>query len=95
MYCIACMHVHVLSSQEPYKSDNYLLMYYSGERNAIGVKRKTGDKKQIFQFGGAKCAKGKEQLWKLGEDCLRKLDAGEQEEDVKTWVREAIASEIM
>ena len=89
MYCIACM---CLCSQEPYTSDKYITMYYSGKRNAIGVKKKIGKKEQIFQFGGAKCGLDREKLDKYGQECLRKLDAGEDEMNVKQWVQEAIAT---
>ncbi len=82
-----------MCSQEPYTSAKYNLMYYSGaKRNSIGVRRKFGDKKQIFQFGGSNCVMERGQLWGFGEDCLRKLDAGVAEEDVKVWVKEAISA---
>ena len=81
-----------LCSQEPYTSEKYGTMYYSGERNACAVKRKFGKKGQIFQFGGTKCGLDRKELEKYGQECSRKLDAGEDEMKVKQWVQEAIVS---
>ena len=75
-----------------YKSEKWHTMWYKST-GSVGVRRSArGDHKQIFQFGGSKCVLEREQLMGFGEDCLRKLDAGVAEEDVKAWVREAISS---
>ena len=86
MPACACM-----CSQE-YKSEKWQTMWYKST-DSVGVRRSAaGDKKQIFQFGGSKCVLEKEQLMGFGEDCLRKLDAGVAEADVKEWVKDAISA---
>jgi hypothetical protein len=52
------------------------------------VKRKFGDKKQCMSF---RCKTfSEEHMRSLGDDCMRKLDGGETEVDVKKWVNEQV-----
>ncbi len=71
--------------QEPYKGKNYGQMWYKNFFS-VGIRRKFGDKKQIWSFGGRKPGKGKDSLVQLGVECLKKLDGGMEEKNVKEWV---------
>jgi hypothetical protein len=52
------------------------------------VKRKFGDKKQCLSF---RCkTSSEEHMRSLGDDCMKKLDAGETEVDVKRWANEQV-----
>ena len=67
-------------------------MYYARDNN-IGIRRKFAAGNQVLSFGGKKCRLSKEVLWDFGCMCLKKLDAGETEKQVKTWVDAAIHRE--
>ena len=56
----------------------------------MGIRQKFEDKKQIISFGGKKCSLSKEILLDLGQDCLKKLDGGMSEAEVKEWVLEMV-----
>ena len=57
----------------------------------MGIRRKFGDCKQIWSFGGLRYNFSKEVMFdNFGEDCLKKLDCGMGEADVKAWVLAAI-----
>ena len=58
--------------------------------SSIGIRRKFGDGKQCFSFGGKKCGLGKDALMNFGYMVLKKLDAGQKEKDVKAWVAKAV-----
>ena len=49
----------------------------------VGIRRKFGDKKQIFSFGGWGCEKSKEILWSMGVEFIKSLDEGDTEEMVE------------
>ena len=70
--------------EKPYRSLKYRHEWYK-LTSSVGMKQKTGAKKQIWSFGG-KSGLGRDQLMQLGVECLRKLDAGESEAVVKDWV---------
>ena len=67
------------------------MFYY--KPNQCAVRRKFGDKTQIWQFGGKTCGLDSDTLKGFGEDCLKKLDAGNKEEVVYEWVKHAIRGE--
>lgn len=84
----SCLSVVILCMglQDIYK-DYGKPMWYKNT-TSVGIKRKFGDKKQIIYFGGRKCTLSKEALLKLGDDCVKKLNGGMTEADVKAWVVE-------
>ena len=67
-------------------------MYY-GRYNTIGIRRKFAEGNQVFSFGGKRCRLSEETLRDFGKMCLKKLDDGETEKQVKTWVKAAIHRE--
>jgi hypothetical protein len=72
---------------QAYASEKYRCEFYK-KGAAIGVKRKFGDKKQCMSF---RCkTSSEEHMRSLGDDCMRKLDGGETEVDVKKWVNEQV-----
>ena len=64
-------------------------MWYKNSSN-VGIRRKFGDKKQCFSFGGARCGLGKEALTHFGYWALKWLDGGTKEKDVKAWLDKAV-----
>ena len=80
-----CVHVY-LSFAQDYQSERYAVLYY-GNNKACALRRKFGDKKQIFSYGGKKAGWDEGRLRKLGDEALRKLDAGESEKDVEGWAK--------
>ena len=74
---------------QDYKSDKWMHMWYT-IHSCTGIRRKFGDKKQIFSFGGRTCGLSKEQQHGFGCMVLKKLDAGMKEKDVEAWVRKAV-----
>jgi hypothetical protein len=68
-------------------------MYY-GKGNNIGIRRKFGDKSQCICFGSSKLDFSEEVLRGWGDDCLRKLDAGEREQAVEEWARNKIHQDL-
>ena len=77
--------------QEQYKSDKYGVMWYK-RTNSIGIRRKFGACNQAFSFGGMRCELDEQQQRGFAEMCLKKLDGGQSEEAVKSWVDEAVSS---
>jgi hypothetical protein len=55
----------------------------------IGIRRKFGEKKQVFSFG-QKCGLSKEVQWSFGCMVLKKLDAGQTEQAAKDWADNAV-----
>jgi len=70
--------------EKSYSSTKYRLDWYKNT-SAVGVRRKFGDKKQIWSFG-ARSGLDKDVLMQLGVECLKKLDAEMAEADVRQWV---------
>ena len=64
-------------------------MFYD-KSNSIGIRRKFGDKKQCFSFGGKRVQQKEAALRGFADDCLRKLDAGMSERQVQDWARECL-----
>ena len=77
--------MHVYFAQD-YQSERYAVLYY-GNNKAAAIRRKFDDKKQIFSYGGKKASWDEGRLRKLGDEALRKLDAGESEKDVEGWAK--------
>ena len=75
---------YMCTSLQEYTSKNYSVLYY---RNtcSIGLRRKTGGKEQIYSFGGKKYKRAEKVLRGFADECLRKLDAGVSEGEVKRW----------
>jgi hypothetical protein len=70
--------------EKPYSSPSYSTpLWY--KKGSVGIRRRKGDKKQIWSFG-SKSGLGRPELMELGVQCLRKLDAGAKEDDVYEWV---------
>jgi hypothetical protein len=65
------------------------MWYKRGSR--VGIRRKFGDKKQIFSFGWSCCGKSQEVLLAIGEQCLKSLDDGDSEEIVAGVARNLCA----
>jgi hypothetical protein len=74
-----------------YKSKKYAVMWYKNSKS-IGIRKKFGDCKQIWSFGGSRCGLSQEQQRGFAEMCLKKLDGGMSESSVKTWVDEAVGN---
>jgi len=66
---------------QAYASANFSVLWYK-KGNAIGFRRRAGDKKQCMSFS-SKISEEKMRL--IADGCLRKLDAGEALGDVKEW----------
>ena len=79
--CVGVSLIGCLSLKEPYRSARYGPMWYKNTWK-VGIRRKCGDKTQIFSFCGLGCGKSKEVLWAIGEQCLKSLDDGDTEEMV-------------
>ena len=60
-------------------------MYYKSA-NSIGVRQKTGDKRQVFQFGGLTTAMGEWALRGWADDVLVRLDSGKSVASVKQCI---------
>ena len=58
-------------------------MYYKNS-NSIGLKEKTGLKRQLVSFGG-KRLRTEEELRLIADECLIKLGQGEEHLSVKAW----------
>ena len=59
--------------------------------NMVGIRRKFGDKKQIFSFGGRRSGLTEEKGRSFGDDALKKLDAGMTEKEVEVWAKSVVA----
>ena len=75
---------------DQYKSDTYISLYYKNF-NSIGIRQKKDDKDpkkngpQLFSFGrGTHLSEIR--LRNYGAQVLKRLDKGEEIEDVKRWV---------
>ena len=88
--CFRCVIHHddfCMTLQEEYSSENYGRPMWYKNANAVGIRRKKpGDIKQIFAFGGKHSPLDKDAMMQLGFECLKKLDGGMAEADVKDWV---------
>ena len=73
--------------EEAYTSDSYKAMWYKNGWT-VALRRKFGKGNQIGQFGGKKSPLSQEALEELGEECLKKLDAGMSEADVLQWAKD-------
>ncbi len=62
----------------------YCMLYYKSA-NSFGLRQKFLAKKQIFSVGGKKYPTCKART--IATEALRKLNAGEGEEDVKGWAK--------
>ena len=74
---------HIEKNLQAYDSDTYAVGLY--KNNTIGVRRKSGDKKQIFSFGAGKGLNEKE-LRSWADQVLKKLDDGMSPMATKTWI---------
>jgi len=70
-------------------SEKYCVNYYKNS-NSIGIKRKPPKKGQAFSFGGRRCTLNESSLRGFGDDVMKKLDAGQTENNVLEWVVGAI-----
>ncbi len=85
-----CAPALCMKGEKTYTSKKYSKMWYKNSWT-VGIRRKFGDCKQIWSFGGKRSNLSKEALYdNFGEDCLKKLDYGMSEADVKAWVLAAI-----
>ena len=74
---------------QEYKSEKYLAMWYKNG-NSFGIRRKFGDGKQCFSFGGKRCGLSREVLDGFAGMALKKLDDGLSEKDAATWAKDAV-----
>ena len=75
-----------MALQDLYK--NYGKPMWYKNSSSVGIRQKFGKKQQAFSFGGRKSSLTKEALLELGDECVRKLNGGMSEADVKSWVKE-------
>ena len=75
-----------MALQDLYKTYARPLWYKN--THSVGIRQKFGEKKQIFSFGGRTSTKSKEDLISLGDECVRKLNGGMSEGEVKSWAQE-------
>ena len=77
-----------------YESDDYAVLWYK-KHNMIGIRQKKGNKNQKkgnknrdihrFAFGSKHSGLTEEEMKKLGDEALEKLDCGMSPEEVKEW----------
>ena len=72
---------------QDYKSKKYAVLWYKNS-NSVGIRRKFGDKKQIFNFGGMTNPKNEMALRAIGGRVLRLLDTGSTEAQAAAWAKE-------
>ena len=72
-------------------SKKYQVLWYKLS-NMVGIRRKFGDKQQIFSFGGRRSGLTEEKGRSFGDDALKKLDAGMTEKEVEAWAKSAAPS---
>ena len=63
---------------QEYKSKFYSILWYKSS-HSVGIRRKFGDKTQIFSFGGKLCGKSEGALRKIGSWVIRRMDGGTSE----------------
>jgi hypothetical protein len=73
-----------------YESDDYAVYWYK-KQNMVGIRQKKGNKDQIFAFGSKHSGLTEEEMKKLGDEALQKLDCGMSREEVKEWAMQAVA----
>ncbi len=78
-FCCSCHEAHIA----------YGIMYYKNS-NTIGIRRRFGTKHQVFGFGGTKINLGEKELREHGEEAVRRLQRGQSETEVSTWVRKLV-----
>ena len=66
---------------QAYASTGFSVLWYKND-NAIGIRRKS-DKKQVMSFRSKNHSE--EQMRKIADGCLRRLDAGQTIQIVKDW----------
>ena len=62
----------------------YGMMYYSNT-GAVAIRKRTGDKRQLFQLRSA--SKSREQLEEICKQAIAKLSSGMEVHDVHSWAR--------
>ena len=72
------------ASVEHEPSPLYCLLYYK-KPNCVGVREKTGPKRQLLSFGGMKCTLNREQLFVIGAQVIDMLVKGTPPADCKVW----------
>ena len=58
---------------------------------AWGIRRKHGDRKQIFSLGGKSCGKTREELEDIASSCIDMLQSGVGDDEVKEWAMAELA----
>ena len=74
--CVCVLALQARTSKE------FSVLYYKKD-NAIGFRRKGGDKTQCMSFRSKTCTEKK--MREIADECLKKLDAGDAPNDVKKW----------
>jgi hypothetical protein len=77
IYIYACV-----CALQAYTSTKYSVLWYK-KGNAIGFRRRAGNKKQFMSFKSKALSEEKMRL--IADDCLKKLDAGDAFAGVKEW----------
>ena len=75
-----------MALQDLYKT--YARPLWYKDTNSVGIKQKFGEKEQIFSFGKLTSTNSKKDLISLGDECVRKLNGGMSEGEVKSWAQE-------
>ena len=73
--------------EKAYTSEHYKAMWYQNSWT-VGIRKKFDECNQIWSFGGKKSPLSQEAMEELGEECLKKLDAGMPEADVHQWAKD-------
>ena len=74
----------VISPCQAYKSDRYCVLLYKDLGVWVGIRIKKG--KQIFSFGRDNNLSEKA-IRKIADKVMKKLDQGEDADDVRAWAR--------
>jgi hypothetical protein len=76
---------------EDFAGSRYGIMYYKNS-NAIGVRQKFGEKRQILSFGGKKSNLSESSLRSWGDSVVMKLEINKwSEKKAGEWVKAIIA----
>jgi len=89
-FVIYQLYYNVAALIQEHVSKKYQVLWYK-ITNMVGIRRKSGDKKQIFSFGGRRSGLTEEKGRSFGDDALKKLDNGMTEAEVEVWAKQVVA----
>jgi hypothetical protein len=88
-FVIYQLYYNVAALIQEHVSVNYQVLWYKNASN-VGIRRKFGNKEQIFSFGGKRSGLTEEKGRSFGDAALKKLDAGMTEDAVKERATETV-----